>query len=371
MQKSKTPLNLEAFENGLEQILFEDLADGGLVVVDSEATIRNTNQRTGSVLSQERKDLLGKNFLLAIPLTDLKGKKLTEENHPLIKTLRTDFRQIQPFFCLYETLEKKQEPLALVLKTFPLPYDNGQKKGVLVQMRQAKRQFDLKDMQTTLVSLAAHQIKTPAGVTQGFLELALQKLWQDGKVETIRDYLGKAYEANLALTRAAKDLLNTAKLQGGLLQPDVVAFDLEEMMNNKQQAYALWVKTKKLDLKFFFDRFEKTKVNSDRLIVSEILDILLHNAIKYVPSGGKISVYIQYQKKYFDIVIEDNGPGFVKTQAQKENPPETELPVFSNTGHGLGLELAKKYTLLLKGTLELEEVKPNGTKATLHLPDWQ
>ena len=95
----------------------------------------------------------------------------------------------------------------------------------------------------------------------------------------------------------------------------------------------------------------------------------MDNAIKYTPSGGKISIDLRQQKDSADIDITDTGIGI----------PEAELPhIFdrfyrvdksrSSIGFGLGLSIAQSIAMAHGGKIYAKANIPQGTIFTISLP---
>jgi len=353
----------------LRDVVFEEAMEGGVMVLDTKGIILQVNQQILLLLESFENDLVGKSFFDIIKLTESPNGPLMEDNvHPVKKALDMGLTQMMPYFCFHKLPNGKE--LSLVLKSITVKEpETMQLKAVIVKLRKASRQFDLKDMQTSFVSLAAHQLKTPAGVTQGYLELALKLIPKSAQHDKLRKYVLTAYESNQTLCRIAKDLLNATKIHGGLLQPSVVKTDIQELFNKKQEAYSRWAQTKKINLSFELN--DEFVVQTDPNIMSELFDILLHNALKYTPMEGRVNVravWLPNLKNVFEIHVQDTGPGMKHADPRASGGPLDEM--FSKTSHGVGLRLAHQYAAILKGDLFYENIEPHGTKCTLRLPHW-
>jgi two-component system sensor histidine kinase GlrK len=102
-------------------------------------------------------------------------------------------------------------------------------------------------------------------------------------------------------------------------------------------------------------------VSNDRAIIEELFDIVLHNAIKFVPESGFIEIEVSREGNYFNIFIKDNGPGIDKYKSTSSDPM---------SGSGMGLRVARQYAALLKGKLSHAPLEPTGTCFQIQLPDF-
>jgi signal transduction histidine kinase len=103
----------------------------------------------------------------------------------------------------------------------------------------------------------------------------------------------------------------------------------------------------------------------------EVLSILIDNACKYTPSGGRVQVTTRRQRDRIIVDVTDTGVGI----SEKDLPNVFERFYRSDTsrtkdveGFGLGLPIAKYITLMSGGTLWVKSVVGSGTTFTVSLP---
>lgn len=115
---------------------------------------------------------------------------------------------------------------------------------------------------------------------------------------------------------------------------------------------------------------EDTNFAVDRIRLSQIFLNLLHNAIKFSPRGGVISLDLTVENAHLKAKIEDQGPGI---------PPERRADLFKMFGKsdksasrhsstGLGLSIVKRNIELLNGTIHVEEGEPRGAVFQIVIP---
>jgi signal transduction histidine kinase len=126
---------------------------------------------------------------------------------------------------------------------------------------------------------------------------------------------------------------------------------------------------KNLELMADFET-ERLFVRADTDAIQRVLLNLLHNAVKFTPEGGKITVRTYAKNKVY-VEVEDNGPGI----------PEEELPhIFDRfykadksrgldkTGVGLGLAIARNIILSHNETIRVESQEGKGSRFIFTLP---
>lgn len=323
--------------------------DSGGICVFASSAIEN-------VLQLSLPDLQGRNFFDVIELRTLENKSVDRAQHPVVKALsHKDYIQATPFFCKLGTEE------ALALSTIQILSVEGKIDYVVVQIRKAKREVEVGEMKNLFLSFAAHQLKTPSSVVKGFLELMMRQ----GEAAYSKDqwhFLTSAFESNEQLIDVSKALLNLARLDGGLIEPNLREFDPYRALQGKIAAFSPLYQTKRVIVNFEATdetsqaqagrRAEPRQLVSDEDFFLEIFGILLGNAIKHSTTGGEITVSCILRNANCEVHVIDNGPG-ISPEVQAKLFKEQQESGGEENAHGLGLYMAKKYIALLGGTIGL------------------
>jgi len=110
----------------------------------------------------------------------------------------------------------------------------------------------------------------------------------------------------------------------------------------------------------------RPRVESDDILLREILGNLLSNAVEASPPGGEILISVGVDRDHLSLVVEDHGEG-VPEPLRKA----IFLPFFStkSRGTGLGLAIAQKRVEQLGGEIRLESVQGSpGARFVVRLP---
>lgn len=110
--------------------------------------------------------------------------------------------------------------------------------------------------------------------------------------------------------------------------------------------------------------------NCDPTRISQVLNNLLNNAIKYSPNGGVINVDISKHNRFISISVKDNGIGISKADQEKIFEPfrRTSLTKATIPGVGLGLSISKHIVEAHAGVIEVQSQDEKGTTFTIKLP---
>ena len=346
------------FDQEFTESLLEKIGgNSATLVLDHLGVCVFASSAVQKVLQLEQKDIVGKSFLEDLKFFSLEGKPMEEIKNPVDRVLKQkDFIQTTPFFF---KLSSDVAADTLVIKTFQIK-DQEKIKAVIVQIRVAKREVDVGEMKSLFVSFAAHQLKTPSSVVKGFLELMMRQ----GEAAYSKEqwhFLTSAFESNENLIAVSKTLLNMARLEGGLIEPNIREFDPNRALQSKVASFAPLYKTKRLNINLSVSQdAEAVALHNDEAFFLEVFGILLGNAIKHSPIGGSITVSCILNNQNCEVHVIDEGPG-IPPGVREKLFKSGQKPSDEDNSHGLGLYMAKKYIALLGGSLGLEEANPTGT----------
>lgn len=219
----------------------------------------------------------------------------------------------------------------------------------------------------------SHDIRTPMNAIIGFTEL-LEKHLDDR--ELAASYIKKIQTSNDFLLSLINNVLEMARIESGKATLDETYWDAHAFYDTLFALFDSQMKEKGIE----FTRKNKVEhpdVLCDETKLREIFLNILSNALKYTPSGGKVTMnlteipsdrpgYAMYQT-----VIEDTGigmseeflPHLFEEFSRERSSTESKL-----NGTGLGMPIVKKLVELMQGTIEVESKVGRGTKITVTLP---
>ena len=185
---------------------------------------------------------------------------------------------------------------------------------------------------------AAHQLKTPLAGLKTQAELALR----EKEPSKVAHALGQINQASGNLAHMVNQLLALSKSE-----PDSAAFLALKPVDLRllaQEVTGDWVTTalqKKLDLGFESANSKAGSqtgfINGNALLLRELMNNLIDNAIRYTPAGGNITVGIKNENKQLILTVQDSGIGI-----EKENQAivfERFYRVLGSQQEGCGLGL--------------------------------
>lgn len=214
---------------------------------------------------------------------------------------------------------------------------------------------------------ASHELRTPLAMIRSVGEVGLQK---DGTRADYRDIVGSMLEEVNRLTSLVENLLTISRADSGHIQLQRTVVPVMALAREAVGLFEILIEEKSQLAVLEGD--EWLQIEADRLVLRQALVNIVHNAVKYSPTGEVISVRIgNGSGNQVSIEIQDNGPGI---------PAEDQPKVFDrfyrvdkarwreSGGAGLGLSIAKWAVEAHGGTIVLSSEPNKGCTFRISLP---
>jgi signal transduction histidine kinase len=219
------------------------------------------------------------------------------------------------------------------------------------------------EAQSRFVSDASHELRTPMTALQTTNEVALRRSKLTDA--TARDILRENVTEITRLRQLTDGLLGLVKDEP--LQPDVVHInDVIEQAVKQSQPMA---KAKNIKLRATATDLQAVGSAS---ALTQVLTILLDNAIKYSEPGGKVEIAAERKAKHLQLSVRDHGIGIDPVDQEKVFDrfyrSDTARRRDGGGGFGLGLAIAQKIVTAHEGTIRVDSSVGQGSSFTVDLP---
>ena len=223
------------------------------------------------------------------------------------------------------------------------------------------------------LSVMSHEIRTPLNSVIGLANL----LQRRNPREDQKDMINTLKKSSDNLMHLVNDILDFNKIQSGKVLLEQVNFELSDTLNQVEYSFREQAKEKGIHLiveKYFESPLWLTG-DINRLF--QILNNVMHNAIKFTEYGEVVLSVKQQEDKFFDknISIEfkfkDSGIGIAENHLKYLFVPfqQSEKHISRQFGGtGLGLSIVKGLVELLGGTIEVESELNKGTTFFITIP---
>lgn len=207
------------------------------------------------------------------------------------------------------------------------------------------------------LSTMSHEIRTPLNSVIGMSYLLLKNNPRPDQVEQLDVMI---FSAN-NLLNIVNDILDFNKMEAGKITFEHIETDIAFIAGNVVNSLKNYAQDKDIDLQLDIDSELKNKVLSDPTRISQIITNLVHNAIKFTPSGFvKVIIEVKNQTPRsitLDIKVKDTGIGISKAKQALIFERFTQADSSTSRGFGgtgLGLAICKRILELQGSTLHLE-----------------
>lgn len=223
----------------------------------------------------------------------------------------------------------------------------------------------MEEMRQEFISNVSHEIQSPLTSMVGFAQ-ALQhnKL----TTEERSHYLQIIETESRRLSKVSDNLLKLTSLESDHHPFERVSYRLDQQIRSS----ILACEPNWLDKGLHMDiSLANLSVFADKDLMSQVWFNLIHNAIKFTPSGGTITIHLYQNNQEAILTISDTGIGisekdqfhiferFYKADQARDR---------SKSGSGLGLSIVKKIIDMHEGTISVMSDGDEGTTFTIVLP---
>ncbi|MGC8846665.1 MAG: PAS domain-containing sensor histidine kinase, partial [Candidatus Hydrogenedens sp.] len=221
------------------------------------------------------------------------------------------------------------------------------------------------------LSNVSHELRTPISTIQGYIEMFLSNT-----LGTLTEQQKNAMEVMLRnverLLRMVNEMIEFSRIEIKGLQIKKKLFSVKELVKENTSFNNPKILAKQINL---IEKYENENIYiwADKEKISQVLGILLNNAVKFTNTGGRIEIDISIDNEGFlELSVADTGIGI---------PPEYKEKIFEKffqvdssptrkyEGTGIGLAIAKGIVESHNGKITVESVLGEGSKFTVILPN--
>ncbi len=327
----------------------------GVIDVDQNQKIIHINDAASSLLGISAKASLNQPIWEVIRI-----KEITSALDKAISTQGVIKSQMR--------LSREADELVVDIYAASLSTDSGEPIGAVIVLNNITDLENLERVRADFVANASHELKTPITAIRGLSETILS--YEDVDVETNRRFVGRIHSQSLRLSQLISDLMTISMLESSENVSDFTVMDMEKLVKNAVQAAKPGVEAKNQSLSLEIGPGE-FKLRGDRQNLSQLLDNLIDNAIKYSPEGGEIKIALRKEKGSLVFSVKDNGIGINPQDQQRifeRFYRVDKVRSLSLGGTGLGLSIVKNILEKHGGFIKLESQLGQGSTFIAGLP---
>lgn len=365
---------------GLDEIGHLALAFNNLTkkLQEAQASTEGERRKLASVLKYMTDGVIA---------TDRKGRIILI-NEPAAELLNVSRETVlsQPITSLlgianeysFEDLLKEQESVILDFSTKNKPFilranfsviqkETGYVNGLITVLHDITEQEKIDMERREFVANVSHELRTPLTTMRSYIEALAEGAWKDEDIAP--KFLNVTQTETERMIRLVTDLLQLSKMDSKdyRFQKEIVNFTI--LFNRIIDRFEI---SKRQNVTFIRDLPNKaifTEIDEDKM--TQVLDNVISNAMKYSPEGGNIIFKLKEEYNAILISVKDQGVGIPKEQVNKiferfyrvDKARSRQLG-----GTGLGLAIAKEMVEAHNGEIWADSKEGIGTTIFIKLP---
>ena len=239
------------------------------------------------------------------------------------------------------------------------------------EMEQVLRHEKLKAEQaaavkTEFLANMSHEIRTPMNAIIGFIDILLQTPLSAEQ----KQYLDTIDHASASLLHLLNDVLDTAKLERGVVELEDVNFSLTELLYQVLATFKINAEQKSLALRLAYSSGMGEFFRGDEQRLRQVLVNLVGNAVKFT-ERGEVVVKVSADEAFICFAIQDTGIGIPANRLEHIFDPFTQADASMTRrfgGSGLGTTISKQLIELMGGTITVTSEVGKGSTFTFRIP---
>jgi PAS domain S-box-containing protein len=239
---------------------------------------------------------------------------------------------------------------------------------MMEQEREAKLAQELAEesarSKSEFLANMSHEIRTPMNAILGLTHIVLETDLTDQQNE----YLNRISVAAKTLLRIINDILDFSKIEAGKLEMEMTDFNLDSLIRTSVKIFAANANQKGLNIGFDIAPGVPLDLRGDQVRLSQILNNLMSNALKFTEKGGvDISVKVEEKTDKDALLlfsVTDTGIGLAEEQIKNLFSAFTQADSSITRkygGTGLGLTISKRLSEMMGGRIWCESKEGEGS----------
>ncbi|MFH1048774.1 MAG: PAS domain S-box protein [Patescibacteria group bacterium] len=351
-QKNK----LEAILNSIGDAVFAIDQEKKIIIFNPAA-----EALTGFKFSKVRGSVYNKYLKFSDEITK------SEKTKHIDRALRGEVISADRHFVL---TTKKGNLIDVEERITPIKNQQGEIMGCIVVFRDITAKRKLEMMRSDFISIASHQLRTPLSATKWFLEILV-----NGDVGALKkkqlEVVREAYVNNQSMINLVNTMLNMSRIESKQLIINLEKINIEDTVKKILSELKPLLDKKDQKIKFFGLKDKKLEMETDKVLLKNVIDNLVINSSKYSPGGKDIIIRIAKKDSELLFSVADKGIGISKIEQYKifkKFSRTNNAVAYNASGTGLGLYIVKSILDVFGGKIWFKSEENKGAVFYFSLP---
>jgi len=234
----------------------------------------------------------------------------------------------------------------------------------------ASRKLDsLAKMKRNFVANVSHELRTPLTSISAYSEL-LQANLGNLSGESLAEFLRVIHTESQRLSGVISDILEISSMEKGRPELPAAAADLTQLVRRQAESWASRASGQGVQLAVSVSD-APVWMPADQVLLRQLLDHLVDNAIKFTAAGGSVSLTVSETGTAAKVTVEDTGIGIPDDKLGEIFQSFFQVdgsPTRAHNGQGVGLAICHDIVQHHDGRIWAENLEPKGTRFTVLLP---
>ncbi len=235
--------------------------------------------------------------------------------------------------------------------------------GVVMDITEQKKDDQRKN---DFIAMVSHELKTPLTAVTGYIQLIDRKL-NEPEGGILGTLLAKARAQMNKMSRLINGFLNVSRLESGKIELNRGPLDLDALLTETHEEFTSTTSSHTLVVTGTVEKI----VSADRDKITQVLDNLISNAVKYSPSGTVIEISPSIHGDFIRIDVKDSGMGIAEKDLRYvfDRFYRVDGKISENvSGFGIGLYICREIVQRHGGDIWLKSEKGEGSVFSFTLP---
>lgn len=234
-------------------------------------------------------------------------------------------------------------------------------------LEQNKKLKELDIAKNRFIALTTHELRTPLSAMIASAEVLKLKLYDTE--EQMAEFVEMIYDQGQHLSQLINDILDFARIQAGRMDFYIGQKNLADLVTSQVEALQTMAANAKITMNF--EPYSGPALcYYDDVRLTQVLDNIINNAIKYNKPQGSVRVWLEDHDGHYSVHVEDTGRGISEEDVKKVFDEFETLGKVAqhHKGTGLGMPISKRLIEGMGGSIQLTSQPGVGSTFWITLP---